>query len=365
MDERRIYVSSPSFYGREHEYVSEVLASGWITQGAVTRKFEGEFANFCGTHDAIACSSGTAALHLMLKALGVGPGDSVIVPALTYVATANAVEYCGARPVFADVDEFTWCLDPRSVKKALLETKGSGYRPRAIIAVHLYGVLAPMRELQALADEFGVALLEDAAQAHGALEGRRRAGSLGLMASFSFYGNKILTTGEGGMVTTNDAELAERLRLYRAQGQTTRFNHTVVGFNYRMTDLAAAIGCGQLEMYPEFALRRLLLQDRYQERLREHCVFQTIPVTQIPADWLTAVLVPGDRDAVVARLEQRNIETRPFFIPLPLLEPYQHHHCPRHAAEIAAQGINLPLHVGLSLEDVDRVCDALLEAIRG
>ena len=239
-----IPVAAPVFAGREREYVADCMESGWISSaGKYVELFEAEFAKFCGVRHAVSCCNGTAALHLALAALGVGPGDEVIVPTLTFVATANAVTYCGARPVFADSEAETWNLDPAHVASKITP------RTKGIVAVHLYGNPAEMDALRALAHRHGLFLLEDAAEAHGALYRDAHAGSLGDIAAFSFYGNKIIATGEGGMVTTDDDALAARVRLLRGQGMDAerRYWFPVVGYNYRMMNLPAAIGLAQLE----------------------------------------------------------------------------------------------------------------------
>src|SRR5215510_13761649 len=209
----RIPVAAPSLIGNETKYVLDCMTSGWISSaGKYLDLFEAAFADFCGVKHAIGCCNGTAALHLALVALGVGPGDEVILPTLTFVATANAVSYCGARPIFVDSESSTWNLDPAQVEAKI------NSRTRGIIAVHLYGHPAEMDDLQRIAKRHGLFILEDAAEAHGALYKGRSAGSLGDVAAFSFYANKIIATGEGGMVVTNNDALAARVRLLRGQG---------------------------------------------------------------------------------------------------------------------------------------------------
>lgn len=364
-----IRISAPAMLGNEKRYVLECLDANWISHGRFVESFEKAFARFCDTDDAVMCSSGTAALHLLLKAHGVGPGDAVFVPALTYVATANAVEYCGARPFFCDSLDATWCLDPRSVRKAVLQARGVGLNPKAIIAVHLYGVVAAMDELQAVADEFGMLLLEDAAQAHGATHHGQRTGSLGQGAAFSFYANKIIACGEGGAVTTNDAGLAARMRLYRGQGQAEqRFRHMVVGFNYRMTDLCAAVGLAQLEQFEAHRRVRSDLASMYKALLSVDSRFtlQQETAGDVRADWLPAVVLPPtvNRDAVMQRMSSvHGVETRPFFVSLPALPPYAHCHNPVRAARLSQSGLNLPLHVGLVAADICYIVGALKESL--
>ncbi|MBX3010284.1 MAG: DegT/DnrJ/EryC1/StrS family aminotransferase, partial [Caldilineaceae bacterium] len=224
-----IPIYEPTLGEAEEALVLEAVRSGWISSnGKYLREFEERFAAFCGAAYGVSTNNGTTALHLVLHALGIGPGDEVIVPALTFVASANAVRYTGATPIFADVDPVTWTLDPAAV--AALITP----RTKAIMPVHLYGHPAPMPALQALADQHGLLLVEDAAEAHGAQVGDKRTGVLGQAAAFSFFANKVITTGEGGMVTTNDATLAARCRMLRdhAMPPERRYWHDEIGFNY-------------------------------------------------------------------------------------------------------------------------------------
>ncbi|HEX5576551.1 MAG TPA: DegT/DnrJ/EryC1/StrS aminotransferase family protein, partial [Gemmatimonadales bacterium] len=234
MTSRFIPVAAPMLVGNEKAYVLDCLDSSWISSaGQYVSRFEAAFADFCGVKHAVACCNGTAALHVALSALGVGPGDEVIVPTLTFVATANAVIQCGARPVFVDSEPETWNIDP-----ALIEAKITP-RTKGIIVVHLYGHPAEMESIVSTARRHGLFVVEDAAEAHGAEHNGRRVGSLGDVGIFSFFGNKIITTGEGGMVTTSDDTLAARVRQLKAQGidPNRRYWYPVIGYNYRMTNV--------------------------------------------------------------------------------------------------------------------------------
>ena len=263
-DKRFIPISAPSFGEREAEYVRECLESTWISsRGQYIERFEREFAVVCGAAHAVACNTGTAALHLAMLALGIGPGDEVIVPTLTYVASANAVRYTGATVRFVDSDPETWNLDPADVERKI------GPRTRAILAVHLYGEPAGLDPLLEIAEAHGIDLIEDAAEAHTASYQGRPVGALGTIGTFSFYGNKIITTGEGGMVVTNDAALAERATLFRGQGQAfdRLYWFPVIGYNYRMTNIEAAIGLAQLDGLKERLSRRRDIAARYRANL--------------------------------------------------------------------------------------------------
>jgi len=361
----RIPVAAPTLIGNEKEYVDDCMKSGWISSaGKYVELFEKGFADFCGVRHAIACCNGTVALHLALEAFGVEPGDEVIVPTLTFVATPNAVTYCGATPIFVDSEPATWNLDPDEVEAKITP------RTKGIIAVHLYGHPARMSKLKEIARRHGLFLLEDAAEAHGAVCENLRVGSIGNAAAFSFYANKIITTGEGGMVVTNDDDLAEKLRLLRGQGMdpNRRYWHQVIGYNYRMINLAAAIGLAQLEKIDVQLAARQKIAEAYSERLRHlpgvsrqseqswaRHVFWMFSITLDPEKW-------QNRDLVIERLDEQGIETRPLFYPAHTFPPYfrfsQGEKFPV-AEKLSSNGISLPTWAGLTEEDIDYVCRTL------
>jgi perosamine synthetase len=354
-----IPVYEPWLGAREAEYVLEAVTSGWISSlGKYVAAFEQQFAAFCGAAHGICTSNGTTALHLALHAMGVGPGDEVIVPALTFVATANAVHYTGARPVFADVDPVTWTIRPDEVERLVTS------RTVAILPVHLYGAMAPMVELQEIAAQHGLRILEDAAEAHGAAIGVRRAGTWGDMAAFSFFGNKIITTGEGGMLTTGDAGLAARCRQLRDHGMPPerRYWHDEVGFNYRMTNLQAAVGVAQMERIEEVLRRKREIAALYCQELTDIAGL-TLPVESPGTTnvyWMVSILVdepfPLSRDALVPALREHGIDSRPFFHPLDTLPPYRSANpCPV-ALRLGQRGLNLPSSPRLRDEDILRIC---------
>lgn len=369
MAQRFIPVAAPMLVGNEKEYVMDCLDSTWISSsGKYIGLFENAFAEFCGVRHAVSCSNGTTALHLALIALGVEPGDEVIVPTLTFIATANAVTYCGGRPVFVDSDPETWNIDPAKIEAKITP------RTKGIIAVHLAGHPAEMDSIMSIARRHNLFVLEDAAQAHGAEHRGARAGSLGDMATFSFFGNKIITTGEGGMVVTNDDAKAERMRLLKSHGMdpSRRYWHPVIGYNYRMTNIAAAIGLAQIEKVDLQLERRREVVSWYCEYLKD---VEGIS-WQAEKDWarhvwwmFTAVLdqsVKMTRDEVIAYFHERNIETRPVVYPLHILPPYAESSGGESlpvAEHIASRGINLPTWAGLTREDVREVCDTLLECV--
>ncbi len=361
---RSIPVSAPALVGNEEAYVLDCLRTTWISSnGEYIRRFEGAFGEFCGVRHALSCTNGTVALHLALLALGVGPGDEVLVPTLTYIATANAVTYCGARPVFVDVEPETWNLDP-----SLLEAQITA-RTKGIIVVHLYGHPVDMDPVVAIARKHNLFVVEDAAEAHGAQYRARPVGSLADVATFSFYGNKILTTGEGGMVVTDDDHLATRIRHLKGQGMDPdrRYWFTAVGYNYRMTNIAAAIGLAQLEKAQWHIRRRREVASWYREDLARipGIVWQAEKPWARHAYWMVALRLSEDnppRDDVIERLRHEGVETRPVFYPIHTLPPY------REKADglafpvaegIARHGINVPTWAGLTRDDVRYVSSKL------
>jgi perosamine synthetase len=329
-------------------------------------RFEREFASFCEAAHGVACSNGTTALHLALVTLGIGPGDEVLVPDLTFVATANVVCHAGATPVLVDVDPVTWTLDPDDARRRITA------RTRAMIPVHLYGHPADLDPLADLARPHGLDLVEDAAEAHGARYHGRRVGALGRMGTFSFYGNKIITTGEGGMIVTNDAALAERAAFLRdhAMDPQHRYYHPEVGYNYRMTNIQAAIGCAQIEQAEAILDRRKAIAAAYEAGLRG------IPGLGRPPGapwaesvyWMYSVLIQPafgrSRDELRAALHARGIDSRPCFVPLHELPPYRREAPFPVATRLGREGINLPSGTGLASEEIATVCQALRELAR-
>jgi perosamine synthetase len=369
MEKPWIPVAAPALAGNEKKYVMDCLESTWISStGSYIARFESAFADFCGVKHAVSCSNGTAALHLALMALGIGPGDEVIVPTLTFVATANAVTYCKARPVFVDAEPETWNIDP-----SLIEAKITP-RTKGIIVVHLFGHPVDMDAVLSVARRHRLFVLEDAAQAHGADYKGKKVGSLGDVATFSFFGNKIITTGEGGMVVTNDDAIASKVNLLKNHGMdpNRRYWHPVVGYNYRMTNVAAAIGLAQVEKFDWQLARRLEVVDWYREHLRSvpGLVWQMEKEWAKHVWWMFSVVFDddfsADRDEVMKNLYKQGIETRPFVHPLHTLPPYRES-CEGDifpvAERIARCGLNLPTWVGLTRNDVSYVCHTLVECL--
>lgn len=349
-------------------YVTECLQSTWISStGRFLDDFERRFADFCQTRHAIAVCNGTAALHLCLLAHGAGPGDEVIVPTLTFVSTANAVSYCGATPVLADCDPATFNICVEQMEELITP------RTKGVVVTHLYGHAADCDPIREVARRHGLFLVEDAAESHGARYRGRLVGQLGDTAAFSFFGNKIITTGEGGMVTTNDDALAARVRMLRGQGMQPdrRYWHPIIGYNYRMTNLCAAIGLAQLERMDEALAARRRVAGWYRHFLSgvDGLALPHVEPWAEHAYWMFTVLLNDSvfvaRDDVMARLDFDGIETRPIFFPMHQLPPY--HDKSRsyvHADRCSARGINLPTHVRLTETDIRRICDSLINAIK-
>lgn len=351
-----IRTGQPSFDDDELNYVLDAVKSEWVTMGYYVKEFERKFAEYVGAKHAIAVNSGTAALHLALVALGIGEGDEVIVPATTFVATANAVTYTGATPVIVDVNKHDWCIDIDKAEQAITA------RTKAIIPVHLYGATCDLTELHVLAQEHNLFIVEDAAEALGARWNGHHVGTFGEIGCFSFYGNKTITTGEGGMVVTDDDELANLMRLYRGQGQSDRrYWHEVVGFNYRMTDLQGALGVAQMGKLEQFLQARHRLLKVYSDHLSANCEVQEVSLNSTHGAWAMAVLFPSvsKRLQVQNQLTINGIETRPIFYALNDLPPYLDSTFNHVAIKLNVQGLVLPLHPGMTNDDVKRICEII------
>lgn len=356
----RIPVYQPDLTGNERSYVLECLDSTWISsKGRFILEFESGFASYIGAPYAASVCNGTAALHLALAALGLGPGDEVIVPSLTYIASVNAIHYVGATPVFAESLIDTWQMDPADVERRI------GPRTRAVMAVHLYGGACDMDRLSALCARYKLALIEDCAEAIGTRIHSQHVGTFGDIATFSFFGNKTLTTGEGGMVTCKDASIDARLRHLRGQGLATdrEYWHDIVGFNYRMTNICAAIGLAQLERVDDILRGKIALATHYRTALADTPVaFQATRKDELSSHWMVTVLTPkaADRDPLRAELAAVGIETRPAFHTVHTMPMYQRDGVNLPIADdIAARGINLPSWQCLTEKDRKDIISAV------
>jgi perosamine synthetase len=368
-----IPVAQPDLAGNEERYVLDAIRSSWISStGPYVDRFETEFARMCNVRSAIGVSNGTVAIHLAMLALGVQTGDQVLVPSLTYVATANAVRYVGAEPVFVDVEAETWCIDPKRLESAITaKTKG-------VIAVHLYGHPADMDAINAVAAAHGLWVVEDAAEAHLAMYKGRPTGGLGTVGTFSFYGNKILTSGEGGAVTVNDPSLEERMRLLRGQGMDPkrRYFFPVIGHNFRITNVACALLCAQLERAERLIERRREIYQAYSLRLEGIPGISRQPVAAWaqPTPWLFSVTVDRaryglSRDELMSLLGDHDIETRPFFVALHRLPPYRQFAPPggdglRVTEHLSESGLNLPTFSQMTDAQIDRIASVIRQGSR-
>jgi len=357
-----IPVYQPSLTGNEKKYVNECLESTWISsKGKFVEAFENKFAEYIGVKYATTVSNGTVALHLALLALGIGEGDEVIVPTLTYIAPVNAITYTGAMPVFVDSMKDTWQLDPEDVHKKITS------KTRAIMVVHLYGHPCDMDAIIAIAKEYNLFVIEDCAEAFGSLYKGKHVGIFGDIATFSFFGNKTITTGEGGMVITNDKTLYDRTTHFKGQGlaRHRQYWHDVIGYNYRMTNICAAIGLAQLEQADTFLAKKREIKDWYNNNLKN------IPITihEEVGDvrhsyWMYSIATDAinDRDRLRQHLEQVGIETRPVFYPVHTMPMYSKKYQRHPVAEnIGWRGINLPSWPGLIHEQVVYVCNEILK----
>lgn len=361
-DAARTPLSVPVFAGREREYLQKCIDDAWVAQnGPFVRRFEQAFAQYHDRGDAVSTTSGTAALHLALLTLGVGPGDEVVVPSLTFVASANPILYVGATPVFADVERATRGIDPTQLRSLITP------RTKAIIIVHLYGHPADTDPLLQIAREHGIPVIEDATEALGSTYKGRLCGTFGDIACFSFNGNKLITTGGGGMVLSPDQESLDRIRHRTLQGRVPgrEYIHDVVGFNYTMSNLQAAIGLAQFEQLEHLLERKREVAQRYADGLAGSSKVEFLWEAEWAQSnfWLQTILVaPEQRVATMEQLDAERIESRPFFYPIDQLEPYR-----KFAADplpnaqwLHERGVCIPSSVSLDNTAQARVIDALL-----
>jgi len=372
----RLFLSPPDVGETERALLLEAFDSNWIAPtGPHVDAFEREFAARVGVAAAVALSSGTAALHLALLMLGVGPGDDVIVPTLTFVATANAVRYLGAQPVFVDADESTWNIDPALVDDELTERAQSGRVPAALVGVDLYGQCADWDAITASCSRHGVPVVEDAAEALGASYRGRAAGGLGMIGAFSFNGNKMITTSGGGMLVSDHVALVDHARKLATQARdpAPHYEHSELGFNYRISNLLAALGRGQLQFLDEKVARRRAIKRRYRDALETVPGIAFMPDAQSgePSNWLTVLMVDeaafgASPDDVRVHLESLDVEARPAWKPMhlqPLFVGYPRRGG-RVAEEIFRTGLCLPSGSSMTDADVDRVVDGVLATSR-
>jgi perosamine synthetase len=366
---RIIPVCEPTLRGNELKYVQQAVETNWISSaGSFIRDFEARFAGYCGTAYGIACANGTVAMHLALATLGLEPGDEVILPTFTMIATINAVTYCGAKPVLVDNEPEYWQMDVNQVADKVTP------RTKAIIPVHTYGHPVDMDALNEVAVRHGIKVIEDAAEAHGAEYKGRRAGSLGEAAGFSFYGNKIITTGEGGMITTNNKEIAHLAWNLRdhAFSHERHFWHKFVGYNYRMTNLQGALGLAQVEQLDDLVASRRRNAAHYTRLLRDIPGITTPPEAPWAKNvfWMYGIMVDAqaygmNRDQLRQVLADNGVETRTFFIPMhcqPVYwQTFQGQRFPV-AERLCRDGFYLPSASSLSAAEIEYVAAVIRKA---
>jgi len=358
-----IPISQPSITEMEINYVNDAIKSGWVSSlGKYINEFEKKFAEFCNVKYALSTCNGTTALHLALIALGIKEGDEVIIPDLTFIATANAVKYTGAKVVTVDIQEDTLCIDPEKIKKSITS------KTKAIIPVHLYGHPADMKEIINIAKEYNLYVVEDAAEAHGAEIDKQKVGSLGDIGIFSFYGNKIITSGEGGMITTNNKELYEKMKYLRdhAMSKEKRYWHTEIGYNYRMTNLQAALGVAQLERINELLNKKREIFEMYKYYLKDipniKLNFQKESYKNVY--WMVCLEILNydekKRDNLMKKLKEKGIDSRPFFYPISDMPMYEKTYTPI-THKVYQRGINLPSYFDLKDREIEYICNTLKE----
>jgi perosamine synthetase len=353
-------VYQPSLTGNEKKYVNECLDSTWISsKGKFIKLFEDEFSKFINIRHATSVSNGTVAIHLALVALGIGPGDEVIVPTLTYIASVNAIAYTGATPVFVDSIKESWQMDPEDVEKKITP------RTKAVMAVHLYGHACDMDALVAICKNNQLFLIEDCAEAIGGTYKGKHVGTFGDIATFSFFGNKTITTGEGGMVVSNDETLFDRSVHFKGQGlaKHRQYWHDVIGYNYRMTNICAAIGLAQLEQVNYFVDRKREIAAVYKNALKDSSIeFHKEQKDVVHAYWMCSILVreASQRDSLRNHLESNGVETRPLFYPAHTMPMYSQKFQKHSVAEdLGWRGINLPSYPSLRNEEVEEICSLI------
>jgi perosamine synthetase len=360
----KIPVYQPLLSGNEKKYVNDCLDSNWISsKGKYVSLFEERFSEYTDIQYSTGVPNGTIALHLALLVLGIGPGDEVIVPTLTYIASVNAIVYTGARPVFVDSSYCDWQIDHSAISQAITP------QTKAIMAVHLYGHPCNMDALGQIAKDHNLFLVEDCAEAIGSRYKNKHVGMTSDVAVFSFYGNKTITTGEGGMLATNNKTLFERAMHLKGQGlaKDREYWHDIIGYNYRMTNLCAAIGLAQLEKIDDILQSKRDIMHLYSEYLQDSCfTIQPELYDVFHSYWMVSILVPSIdlRDRVRLSLARDGIETRPVFYPVHTMPMYESiNQCYPVAEDIGARGINLPSFPGLTSQNIKYICNSLINSI--
>ncbi len=362
-----IPISKPFLGDLEKKYLNEALSSGWISsKGYFLNKFEEEFSNYIGTKHCITTANGTVAIHLALLALGLGKNDEVILPDLTFVASANGIVHSGAKPIISEINLNDWSLDVDKIKDKITS------RTKAIMPVHIYGFPVNMEKINEIANEYNLLIIEDVAEAHGATFNAKKLGAFGNVSTFSFFANKIITSGEGGCILTNNDEIANEAKFLRdhAMDQKRKFWHPKVGYNYRMTNLQASIACAQLEQINFFIEERENILNIYRNELKDlNLIFNPVKSGSITVNWLTSIVLQDEkisRDNLMSYLNNKGIEVRPFFEPLSNLPMYQNTSVNNDNANfLSNRGLNLPTFVGLKKNEIVYICNTIKEFFNG
>ena len=383
-DHDRLFLSPPHLGRHELNYVHKAIEDNWVAPaGPNLAGFEADICQATGVAHCVALSSGTAAIHLGLILLGVGPGDEVLCPSFTFVATANPIVYLGATPVFVDSEADTWNICPQRLREAIVDRLARGRKPKVLVLVHLYGMPARLPDILAIAAEFEIPILEDAAEALGSRFGGQPLGSFGTVGVFSFNGNKILTTSGGGVLVTNDARLAQKARFLATQAKDDApyYQHSEVGYNYRLSNILAGIGRGQMELLDERVKRRREIFTWYREHLAGRLGLTVALAAEVPGSqsnrWLTTILLnPAEAEdglpptlitpeSLRLHLETRNIESRPLWKPLHLQPLFAT--TPMYGGAVCenlfARGLCLPSGTAMTEADLRRVAEAIGEAL--
>jgi len=358
-------VYQPNLSGNEKKNVLECLDSTWISsKGKFIQQFEVNFSKFTGIKNSVAVSNGTVALHIALLALGIGKNDEVIVPTFTYIASVNAIQYTGAKPVFVDSDKDTWQIDTKKIEEKISE------KTKAIMAVHIYGHPCDMDELLRITNKYNLFLVEDCAEAIGSYYNDKHMGSFGHISTFSFFGNKAITTGEGGMVCTNDDNLADLSIRLKGQGlaKNQEYYHDIIGFNYRMTNICAAIGCAQLERIDQILTDKIRVAQTYIEKLKGLPIEYHKKTGKVKHSyWMFTILASSENERTKLRsyLKENGIETRPSFHPVHTMPMYLTNEYFPVAENLGSRGINLPSYPDLNENDVDNITNTLFNYFVG
>ncbi len=354
-----IQIYQPYMHGNEKKYVNECLDSTWISsKGEFIKKFEDYFAKYTHVNHATSVANGTVALHLALDAIGIKSGDEIIVPSFTYVASVNTIIQMGAKPVFIDSNKQTFNLNVEDIEQKITP------QTKAVMAVHLYGLPCDMDKLTAICTKNNLLLIEDCAEAFGSSYNKKHVGTFGDVATFSFFGNKTITTGEGGMVVSNNKDIIDRACHLKNQGvsKTIEYWHDVVAYNYRMTNICAAIGLAQIEQADDILAKKRSIAHVYQNRLQNlPLIVHAETENTTHSYWMCSIVVDKseDRDALRNHLKTLNIETRPLFPPAHTFPHCKTNECFPNAEFLASNGINLPSFPDLSLEQLNFICDSI------